>query len=137
MSLQRGTNLRALAEKTGQWSGAKVRICTEAGMHTLRERRQNAAQEDFEFAVAKVRALMTSLLSSRLITVLVFPVGAEKEPRGKYFGQQAFLRRMRTSRVILPFVYSYFLRIDLETIKPKNRYPFDYGFQPPLCDHDL
>jgi len=100
-------------------------------MHTLREQRQNAAQEDFEFAVAKVRALMTSL-SSRLITVLVFPVGAEKEPRAKYFGQQAFLSRMRTSRVILPFVYSYFLRIDLETIKPKNRYPFDYGFQPPL-----
>ena len=33
MSLQRGINLRALAEKMGQCSGAEVRgICTEAGM---------------------------------------------------------------------------------------------------------
>lgn len=32
MSLQRGINLRALAEKMGQCSGAEVRgICTEAG----------------------------------------------------------------------------------------------------------
>jgi len=35
MSLQRGINLRALAEKMGQCSGAEVRgICTEAGMST-------------------------------------------------------------------------------------------------------
>ncbi|KAF9487340.1 AAA-domain-containing protein [Pleurotus eryngii] len=48
MSLQRGINLRALAEKMGQCSGAEVRgICTEAGMYALRERRQH-------FAVAKV-----------------------------------------------------------------------------------
>lgn len=34
MSLQRGINLRALAEKMGQCSGAEVRgICTEAGMY--------------------------------------------------------------------------------------------------------
>src|SRR5258707_2406832 len=33
MSLQRGINLRALAEKMGQCSGAEVRgICTEAGL---------------------------------------------------------------------------------------------------------
>lgn len=57
MSLQRGINLRALAEKMGQCSGAEVRgICTEAGMYALRERRQHVTQEDFEFAVAKVRA---------------------------------------------------------------------------------
>ena len=32
MSLQRGINLQALAEKMGQCSGAEVRgICTEAG----------------------------------------------------------------------------------------------------------
>ena len=77
MSLQRGINLRALAEKMGQCSGAEVRgICTEAGMllifvrevsrtdgfmypllgmYALRERRQHVTQEDFEFAVAKVR----------------------------------------------------------------------------------
>ncbi|KAG6871931.1 26S proteasome regulatory subunit 8, partial [Termitomyces sp. T32_za158] len=54
MSLQRGINLRALAEKMGQCSGAEVRgICTEAGMYALRERRQHVTQEDFEFAVAK------------------------------------------------------------------------------------
>jgi ATP-dependent 26S proteasome regulatory subunit len=34
MSLQRGINLRALAEKMGQCSGAEVRgICTEAGSY--------------------------------------------------------------------------------------------------------
>ena len=39
MSLQRGINLRALAEKMGQCSGAEVRgICTEAGSYLpLRE----------------------------------------------------------------------------------------------------
>jgi 26S proteasome regulatory subunit T6 len=36
MSLQRGINLRALAEKMGQCSGAEVRgICTEAGTSGL------------------------------------------------------------------------------------------------------
>ncbi|EJT99294.1 26S proteasome regulatory complex ATPase RPT6 [Dacryopinax primogenitus] len=55
MSLQRNINLRALAEKMGQCSGAEVRgICTEAGMYALRERRQHVTQEDFEFAIAKV-----------------------------------------------------------------------------------
>ncbi|KAG8892972.1 26S proteasome regulatory subunit 8 [Tulasnella sp. 403] len=52
---RRGINLRALAEKMGQCSGAEVRgICTEAGMYALRERRQHVTQEDFEFAIAKV-----------------------------------------------------------------------------------
>jgi SpoVK/Ycf46/Vps4 family AAA+-type ATPase len=60
MSLQRGINLKALAEKMGQCSGAEVRgICTEAGMYALRERRQHVTQEDFEFAVAKVCVLIT------------------------------------------------------------------------------
>lgn len=63
MSLQRGINLRALAEKMGQCSGAEVRgICTEAGMYALRERRQHVTQEDFEFAVAKVCVLDTLLM---------------------------------------------------------------------------
>src|SRR5260370_8773839 len=36
MSLQRGINLKALAEKMGQCSGAEVRgICTEAGTHMI------------------------------------------------------------------------------------------------------
>lgn len=81
MSLQRGINLRVLAEKMGQCSGAEVRgICTEAGrpgspdhvshgrelihllgMYALRERRQHVTQEDFEFAIAKVgRHLLSS-----------------------------------------------------------------------------
>lgn len=70
MSLQRGINLRSLAEKMGNCSGAEVRgICTEAGtspspsdqetnrgigMYALRERRQHVTQEDFEMSVAKV-----------------------------------------------------------------------------------
>ena len=76
MSLQRGINLRALAEKMGNCSGAEVRgICTEAGasgvtcqsdfssldrssvssagMYALRERRQHVTQEDFEMSIAK------------------------------------------------------------------------------------
>ena len=45
----------ALAEKTGQCSGAEVRgICQEAGMYALRERRQHVTQDDFEMAVSKV-----------------------------------------------------------------------------------
>ena len=36
MSLQRGINLKDLAEKMGQCSGAEVRgICTEAGVFLL------------------------------------------------------------------------------------------------------
>lgn len=87
MSLQRGINLKALAEKMGQCSGAEVRgICTEAGsyhllnfrshdlytksklwnagMYALRERRQHVTQEDFEFAVAKVRFIFPVVVVS-------------------------------------------------------------------------
>ena len=71
MSLQRGINLRALAEKMGQVSGAEVRgICTEAGMYALRERRQHVSQEDFELAVAKVlkRQSESSMSVNKLFT---------------------------------------------------------------------
>ena len=45
MSLQRGINLRALAEKMGQCSGAEVRgICTEAGECT--ENKNNPRAEN-------------------------------------------------------------------------------------------
>ena len=78
MSLQRGINLRALAEKMGQCSGAEVRgICTEAGMYALRERRQHVTQEDFEFAVAKVRRpppLFPCVFSLVLITLFYLQV---------------------------------------------------------------
>ena len=70
MSLQRGINLRALAEKMGQCSGAEVRgICTEAGMYALRERRQHVTQEDFEFAVAKVRVVDHLLFGGNLTSI--------------------------------------------------------------------
>ena len=75
MSLQRGINLRALAEKMGQCSGAEVRgICTEAGMYALRERRQHVTQEDFEFAVAKVRhpPSLFPCLSSLVLNITFF-----------------------------------------------------------------
>ncbi|CAO1612841.1 unnamed protein product [Parajaminaea phylloscopi] len=55
MSLQRGINLRALAEKMGQISGAEVRgVCTEAGMYCLRERRTVVSAADFELAIGKI-----------------------------------------------------------------------------------
>jgi len=137
MSLQRGINLRALAEKMGQCSGAEVRgICTEAGMYALRERRQHVTQEDFEFAVAKVNALMFQL-SSYLITVLVFPVGAEKEPRGKYIGQQAFLIDACAS-CCTSLCVSIFFSLILRTIKSETVCdPFDHIFRLPFYDCDL
>ncbi|AMD22300.1 HGL040Wp [Eremothecium sinecaudum] len=55
MNLTRGINLRKIAEKMNDCSGADVKgVCTEAGMYALRERRIHVTQEDFELAVAKV-----------------------------------------------------------------------------------
>nr|AAF91248.1 proteasome regulatory ATPase subunit 6 [Trypanosoma brucei] len=55
MNLTRGINLRTVAEKTNQCSGAAYKaVCTEAGMFALRERRVHITQEDFELAVAKI-----------------------------------------------------------------------------------
>jgi hypothetical protein len=90
MSLQRGINLRSLAEKMGQCSGAEVRgICTEAGMYALRERRQHVTQEDFEFAIAKVR---NPTLPSKIRPDTLLPsIGVEEEPGRKYVCQQAVL----------------------------------------------
>ena len=91
MSLQRGINLRALAEKMGQCSGAEVRgICTEAGMYALRERRQHVTQEDFEFAVAKVRRSHDAV---RVMTSnpVPCPVGSQEEPGGQHLRQQVVL----------------------------------------------
>lgn len=71
MSLTRGINLRALAEKMEHCSGAEVKgICTEAGMYALRERRQHVTQEDLELAVAKVlkRNQDSSTSTSKLFT---------------------------------------------------------------------
>ncbi|CAN0395603.1 unnamed protein product [Phaeothamnion confervicola] len=55
MNLLRGIDLRAVAEKMPNASGAECKaVCTEAGMFALRERRIHVTQEDFEMAVAKV-----------------------------------------------------------------------------------
>jgi len=55
MNLVRGIDLRTVAEKLANASGAEVKgVCTEAGMFALRERRVHVTQEDFEMAVAKV-----------------------------------------------------------------------------------
>ena len=62
MSLQRGINLRALAEKMGQCSGAEVRgICTEAGMYALRERRQHIRKRISSLLLPKCIVLHFSL----------------------------------------------------------------------------
>jgi 26S proteasome regulatory subunit T6 len=55
MNLLRGIDLVKVAEKMNNASGAECKgVCTEAGMHALRERRIHVTQEDFEMAVAKV-----------------------------------------------------------------------------------
>eukprot|EP00591_Stephanopyxis_turris_P001954 CAMPEP_0195522376 /NCGR_PEP_ID=MMETSP0794_2-20130614/20515_1 /TAXON_ID=515487 /ORGANISM="Stephanopyxis turris, Strain CCMP 815" /LENGTH=407 /DNA_ID=CAMNT_0040652125 /DNA_START=158 /DNA_END=1378 /DNA_ORIENTATION=+ len=55
MNLLRGIELRSIAEKMANASGAECKaVCTEAGMFALRERRVHVTQEDFEMAVAKV-----------------------------------------------------------------------------------
>merc|ERR1711998_787216 len=55
MNLMRGINLKTIAEKMSNASGAECKgVCTEAGMFALRERRIHVTQEDFEMAVAKV-----------------------------------------------------------------------------------
>lgn len=92
MSLQRGINLRALAEKMGQCSGAEVRgICTEAGMYALRERRQHVTQEDFEFAVAKVLCILDIVACGVCSDGLSRCSGPQEEPRRKHLCQQIVL----------------------------------------------
>lgn len=55
MNLLRNLDLRTIAEKLGNASGAECKaVCTEAGMFALRERRVHVTQEDFELSVAKV-----------------------------------------------------------------------------------
>uniref|UniRef100_A0A0D9WRT9 AAA+ ATPase domain-containing protein n=1 Tax=Leersia perrieri TaxID=77586 RepID=A0A0D9WRT9_9ORYZ len=55
MNLMRGIDLKKIAAKMNEASGAELKaVCTEAGMFALRERRVHVTQEDFEMAVAKV-----------------------------------------------------------------------------------
>ena len=57
-------------------------------MYALRERRQHVTQEDFEFAVAKVRTEGARRCVARMLTVWT---GSEEEPRGKHVCEQAVL----------------------------------------------
>ena len=57
-------------------------------MYALRERRQHVTQEDFEFAVAKVRTEGARRCVARALTVWT---GSEEEPRGKHVCEQAVL----------------------------------------------
>lgn len=60
MSLQRGINLRALAEKMGQCSGAEVRgICTEAGSYFPFEGNITPVDKEFNRDVCATRAETT------------------------------------------------------------------------------
>lgn len=55
MNLTRGIDLKQIAEKLPNASGAECKaVCTEAGMFALRERRVHVNKEDFEMACAKV-----------------------------------------------------------------------------------
>lgn len=71
-------------------------------MYALRERRQHVTQEDFEFAVAKVFVVIS--LFQHYFDVGSF-LGAEKEPRGQYIGQQALLIDCRISWLIVFYAF--------------------------------
>lgn len=130
MSLQRGINLRSLAEKMGQCSGAEVRgICTEAGMYALRERRQHVTQEDFEFAIAKVRRL--ALLGILRSDDSVLLIGVEEESGRKHIRQQVIL-------IIEPVVYPCTLSLFCPLVSPVKGVEIthpEYGWSNPRDDH--
>lgn len=147
MSLQRGINLRSLAEKMGQCSGAEVRgICTEAGgcttccfcfrrssfspdlfflrkltadldilrhllgMYALRERRQHVTQEDFEFAVAKVRIRIPRFFfkkekEKRADSQYLHVTGSQKELRGQHVCQQTVFVILLAYSLAYPVFY--------------------------------
>src|SRR5688572_6809088 len=101
MSLQRGINLRALAEKMGQCSGAEVRgICTEAGTLSfsvfstlgfmlsffhrhVRPPRTQTTRYTGGFRVCGGQGLCF-ILSCCCGSTLIVVIGLEKEPRCKY-----------------------------------------------------
>lgn len=55
MSLSRDVNLDILAGKSENATGAEIRaVCTEAGIHALRENKKKITMQDFEKAISKV-----------------------------------------------------------------------------------
>jgi hypothetical protein len=63
--------------------------CGLLGMYALRERRQHVTQEDFEFAIAKVRSSDEKLLRGQWTDRRGRIPGVETEPGRQYIGQQA------------------------------------------------
>lgn len=80
-----------------------------AGMYALRERRQHVTQEDFEFAVAKVR----QSFSQREASYLACFIGFEEEPRRQHLGQQALL----VVQILSPFIVLILLHSPLISIR--------------------
>ena len=87
MSLQRDVNLRA--QWLRRWGNVPVlkyavSVHCTAGMYAHRERRQHMTQEDFEFAVAKVRHISFSLskffCADYILQVLIF-TGIERKTK--------------------------------------------------------
>lgn len=56
-------------------------------MYALRERRQHVTQEDFEFAVAKVCALVSPMCTM----IAERSAGAEEEPGSEHISEQVVL----------------------------------------------
>lgn len=70
-------------------------------MYALRERRQHVTQEDFEFAVAKVRRHYRIPRYALVDADSCLPhTGAQEEPRGEHFCQQAILLDVLIHRCI-------------------------------------
>ena len=87
MSLQRGINLRALAEKMGQCSGAEVRgICTEAGTY-----RRMCLIPSLTLWLRYVRTERTAAACDTGGLRVRHRKGSEEEPGRQHFGQQALL----------------------------------------------
>ena len=105
MSLQRGINLRALAEKMGQCSGAEVRgICTEAGGCTLLFRELNGpsakcilqgctlCENEDNMSHRKTLNLLLQRFVATLPESLSYDsrcwfIGTQKEPGREHIGQ--------------------------------------------------
>jgi hypothetical protein len=114
LSLKRWVNVPVL--RSGVFARKLVRLymfvfeaingCPGTGMYALRERRQHVTQEDFEFAVAKVRRRYHILSFSDMI-VCQQHIGAQEEPRGEYFRQQAILLNCLGPRCITYLIISF------------------------------
>ena len=86
-------------------------------MYALRERRQHVTQEDFEFAVAKVRYYFFQSSVKRLAptNTRYVQIGPEEESRGQHECQQAFQLAMICILTFQLYIFIYFGAIFLRT----------------------